>query len=456
MHRFAVDYLKEWKTKPNRKPLVIRGARQVGKTHLVRLFSEECFDQIVEINFERNPEVAALFTSNDPLKIVQLLELQFNISIRQGSTLLFLDEIQATPEVFASLRYFHEELPGQHIISAGSLLEFALKEATFSMPVGRVEYLHLGPMQFEEFLLAAGETKLPDYLNHFLPHDSIPEPIHQKLMEHHRNFLVTGGMPEAIMAYLNHNSWQQCESTKNSLISTFQDDFNKYAKRIKNQHLLLLFKKIPLLVGNKFKYVNVDRNERAGDLAKALNLLFMARVAYSVYHSSCTGVPLGATINSKKFKALFLDVGLMSTISGLNLLDFEKAGDVMTVNAGSICEQFIGQHLLYSGHFYQEPEVHYWAREKKNSSAEVDYVVTDGTSIIPIEVKAGKGGTLKSLHMFLREKNIPTGIRFNSERPSLLEQKTALPDGKNKTYALLSLPLYLVSQTRRLIRQLTT
>jgi len=200
----------------------------------------------------------------------------------------------------------------------------------------------------------------------------------------------------------------------------------------------------------------VDRNERSGDLANALNLLCHARVAYRVHHSSCSGIPLGATIDPKRFKVLFLDVGLMSTATGLNLIDYEKAGDVMRVNAGAVCEQHIGQHLLFSQHLYCEPEVHYWVREKKNSSAEVDYVIAEGASIVPIEVKAGKSGTLKSLHLFLREKHCSFAIRFNSDIPSVLDSQTALPDGLNIRYRLLSLPLYMAGQIRRCIRQGTT
>ena len=201
------------------------------------------------------------------------------------------------------------------------------------------------------------------------------------------------------------------------------------------------------------KYVNIDRNERSADLSRALALLCRARVAYKVFHSSCNGVPLGATIDEKKFKVLFLDVGLMSTATGLNLLDYEKAEDVMVVNSGSICEQFIGQQLLYSQQSYREPELYYWAREKKNSSAEVDYVIAEGSAIVPIEVKAGKSGTLKSLHMFLRDKSLALGVRFNSDIPSLLTLETKLPDGQYLKYQLLSLPLYLAGQVRRFIRQ---
>ena len=453
MYRFALEDLNTWRLSPNRKPLVVRGGRQVGKTYLIRLFAKENFENLLEINLERDPEVASLFTSKDPQKIIQLLELQFNIPIKLGATLLFIDEIQAVPQVLSSLRYFYEEMPGLHVIAAGSLLEFALEEPAFSMPVGRIEYLHLGPMQFEEFLIADGKDRLEDFLNNLSPGEDIPEPIHLQLLGLLKIFLVTGGMPEAIAVYLKSNSWQKCDSVKHSLLLTYQDDFSKYKMRVHHQRLLLVFKKLPILTGKKFKYVNVDSSERSADLARALSMLCHARVAYKVFHSSCSGIPIGATINENKFKVLFLDVGLMSTATGLSLLDYERAEDIMMVNGGAICEQFIGQHLLFSQQSYREPEVHYWVREKKGSSAEVDYVIAEDTAIVPIEVKAGKSGTLKSLHLFFREKRPPLGVRFNSDTPSLLTLETALPDGQNLHYRLLSLPLYMVGQVRRLVRQ---
>ena len=451
MDRFALNYLEKWRSKANRKPLVIRGARQVGKTYLVRLFAQERFDHLLEINFERHPDAASLFASMDPKAIIQMLELQFNMPVRPGHTLLFLDEIQAAPEVLACLRYFLEELPELHVVSAGSLLEFAMEEPVFSMPVGRIEYLYLGPMQFEEFLVAAGEKNLAAFLGNFTFQDTIPLALHARLMGLLRKFLVTGGMPESLNIYLKTNSWQECEAVKHTLQTTFENDFNKYGGRIKHQRLQLVFRKIPLLVGSKFKYVNVDRNARAAEVANALRLLCQARVAFPVHHSACTGIPLGATSDERKFKVLFLDVGLLSTATGLNLLDYEKAEDVMLVNAGAVCEQFVGQHLLFSQVFYREPELHYWVREKKTSSAEVDYVIARGASIVPIEVKAGKGGTLKSLHLFLRERRLSLGIRLNAEPPSLLDLKTALSHGRNVSYRLMSLPLYLVGQVRRLL-----
>ncbi|KPA11123.1 ATPase AAA [Candidatus Magnetomorum sp. HK-1] len=454
MYRHATKYLMDWKKKDNRKPMVIRGARQVGKTYLVRKFARECFDNMLEVNFEKDFEIATIFKSKNPRKIIQLLELQYNIHLKPGATLLFLDEIQAAPEILASLRYFYEEFPELHIISAGSLLEFALEEPIYSMPVGRIEYLFLGPMQFEEFLKAFGEDKLCNFLETYQINEDYSEMIHNRLMELFRIYLVTGGMPGPLSAYVKNESWQACEEEKNALLITFQDDFNKYGTKIKTQKLQLVFKKVPLVVGTKFKYVNISRDDKPNEIAKALDMLCLARVVHRIFHTSGTGVPLGATINDKKFKSLFLDVGIMSSISGLNLLDFEKAEDVILVNSGAICEQFIGQHLLFSKHLYQEPELHYWVREKKGASSEVDYLISEGPNIIPIEIKAGKTGSLKSLHMFIKEKKSSFGLKFCSSPPSMFDNETVIISGEQISYRLLSLPLYMVGQCRRLIREI--
>jgi len=451
MYRKAEHYLKSWKVKSNRKPLVIRGARQVGKTYLVRSFAKE-FTNIVEINLERDPEIGQLFASNNPAKTIKLLGLQYDQMITPGKTLLFLDEVQAQPRVFAALRYFYEEMPNLHIIAAGSLLEFSLEKPTFSVPVGRIEYLHLGPMQFDEYLQAVATNNLVDFLHQFELGDELPSPLHNKFLEHLKTFFIVGGMPEAVKTLKETNSWQKCKEVKTGIISTFSDDFNKYGARVKEFTLQNLFKKIPLQVGQKFKYVNIDRNQRAAAVAQALQLLCQARVATRIHHSSANGVPLGAEINEKKFKVIFMDVGLMCTVCGLNLLDFEKAEDILLINNGAVCEQFIGQHLLYSLDYYQEPELYYWVREKKNSSAEIDYLISRGPTIVPVEVKAGTTGTLKSLQLFLKEKNRGSGVRFNSGAPSVLECSGTMQINNKTPFRLISLPLYMVGETRRLLK----
>lgn len=449
MYRFALDYLKRWQVSSTRKPLIIRGARQVGKSYLVRMFAEN-FENCLEINFERDVDTASIFKLNDPAQICRLLETRFEQKIIPGKSLLFLDELQAAPSVFTSLRYFYEKMPDLHVIAAGSLLEFVLEQHTFSMPVGRVEYLHFGPMLFEEFLVASGREKLHEFIRNYTLDVEMPEAIHAELNRFLRQYLAVGGMPEVVQVYTETGSLYDCDAVKQSLLSTYQDDFGKYGTRVRHDRLRKVFLNIPGQIGQKFKYANVDREERSVNLGRALHMLCLARVAYPVRHTSANGLPLGAEADDRNFKALFLDVGLLCRSLGLSLLDFEKAEDVMLVNTGAVCEQFVGQHLLASREFFEDPELYFWMRQKRNSSAEVDYIISVGQKILPVEVKAGKSGTLKSLHLFLREKKCDLGVRLNSEPPSLMSVQTNLPDGDNKPYRLLSLPLYMVGQLKRL------
>ncbi len=450
MRRIAFDYIREWKDRTTRKPLVIRGARQVGKSFLVRLAAQDLFENLVEINFERMPDLASYFASKSPLKILSLLEARLNVSIEPGKTLLFLDEIQAAPEVFATLRYFHEELPGLHIIAAGSLLEFVLQEHSFSMPVGRIEYMHLGPMTFEEFLLACGREKLQQWLKGYTLEENVPEGLHQELMGLVRQYCVVGGMPEAVAVFAQKGSYRDCEQSQQSILSTYRDDFSKYSTKAQHRRIEKIFTAIPRLVGRKFMFSHVDREDRARELGMALHLLCLARVAHQVRHCHGNGVPLGAEADDRMFKVLFLDVGLLCRSCGLRMPDIEQAGDLMLVNNGAVCEQLVGQHLLMSGAFYEDPALNCWIRERPNSSAEVDYLIAVGPHVIPVEVKAGATGRLKSLHLFLDEKNRSFGLRFNADVPSLLHTQTAQSGGKAKPFRLLSLPFYMLGQARRL------
>ena len=446
-----MDYLVSWKNNPRRKPLILRGTRQVGKSYLARKFAELHMGGIAEINFEKTPEAGDLFADKSPMKILPRLEMFTGTKIISGETLLFLDEIQAAPDVFASLRYFYELMPSLHIIAAGSLLEFVLRNHEFSMPVGRIEYIHLGPVTYEEYLAGSGKAHLADLLGQYEIGNELPLPVHEQFMGAFREYLAIGGMPESIQAFVDSSSFLESDKVKQSILSTYQDDFSKYGTRVNVQRVRRVFQKLPMLVGGKFMHSHVDKEEQARGIGDALRMLCLARVAYKVHHSSCNGVPLSAEADEKKFKVLFLDVGLLCRACGLSLLEFEKAQDIMMVNSGAVCEQFIGQHLLYSKQFFEEPELHYWSREKSQSSAEVDYVLSQGNQIIPVEVKAGKTGRLKSLHAFLKEKKCRFGIRFNADLPSLLDTAAVMPTEESFDYRLLSLPLYMVGQVRRLI-----
>jgi len=448
--RIAMGYLREWKRSSRRKPLVLRGARQVGKSYLVRQFGREKFENLVEINFELDGQAAALFESLDPREIVPRLELHTGSAIRAGKTLLFLDELQAAPKVIPSLRYFRELMPDLHVVAAGSLLDFALGETEHSMPVGRIEYLHMGPMTFEEHLLAGGHDRKLEYLRGWTPGLPVDGVAHQRLMGFLRTYLVVGGMPEAQAVWHESGSLRSVEDVKQSILTTYEEDFAKYRGRVDVVMMRGVFRKLPLLIGRKLVYTAVDRNARARAVGGATDLLCRARVATKVKHTDAVGVPLGATVDDRKFKVLFLDVGLAATACGLSLLDLERADDVTMVNSGAICEQLVGQHLLHSARPNVSPELCYWVREKRNAAAEVDYVLASGPAIYPLEVKAGSSGKLKSMQVFLLEKGLRFGVRLDSNPQSLIAARTALPGDSNIGYDLLSLPLYMVGQVPRL------
>ncbi len=347
--------------------------------------------------------------------------------------------------MLASLRYFYEDLPQLHVLCAGSLLEFALEALTFSMPVGRIEYFYLGPMTFDEFLLALGEQGLLDFLMHYHMNDEIPIAIHQKLLSLLKTFLIIGGMPEAVQAYVSNQDFLMVERVKRSILDTYQDDFSKYSAVQPPYLLRSIFETIPGLIGQKIKYSQINPNVKSGIIANKIRLLAMAKIMTMVYHSSANGLPLGAQVNQKIFKLIFLDSGLLSTQLGLSFLDLYKVEELNLVHSGMLAEQFIGQHLLYMKPYYEPPHLYYWRREMKSSQAEIDYVISYRQKIIPIEVKAGKTGTLKSLHLFMAEKNALLGVRFSSQLPSLVS------DSQGKT--LLSLPLYMVGQLTRLLSE---
>lgn len=452
MYRKALEYLKKWDSGKAHKPLVVRGARQVGKTYLIRDYAKSHFKNLVEINFDLTPEKEAYFKTGDINEIVQLLEADLNQKIQPGETLLFLDEIQAAPHVLHKLRYFYEKIPDLHIIAAGSLLDFLLKKTKFSMPVGRIEYLHLAPMTFEEFLLAFGESKLHDFLQAFTLEKTFPLPLHEKLMKYFQKFLLIGGMPGAVKQYVQNADIERTLREHHSIIQSYIDDLNKYAGKHNQNTLQSIFRKIPFLLSEKIKYVNIIPDLKSGEVSACLELLELARVTSRVYHTAANGIPLGAEKKERDFKLLFLDVGLASTILGLRLNEIYLADNPMAINKGALCEQFIGQHLLYANEPFIPPETYFWNRQNKNSTAEVDYIHTFAQNIVPIEVKAGKTGTLKSLHLFLQEKNRKFAVRFNADIMSVGNFKLNTKNQDKKDFRLISLPLYMVGQLNRIIQ----
>ena len=451
MKRNAFKYLVEWKKREKRMPLVVRGARQVGKSYLVEDFAKQEFASWLTVNADRDRAFLHRIVNESPARMLQLMELEYRCRLIPGSSLIFFDEIQAVPEIFARLRYFHEEIPNLHVVAAGSLLDFVLEDHLFSMPVGRIEYLYLGPMTFGEFLDATGNAQWNEFLSSFGCRDQIPESAHVTLQRLFRTFIMLGGMPGAVDVYVRSGSLLEADRIKESILGTLRDDFTKYSRRMTHDRLLNVFERLPAQIGRKFKYVNVSREESAREIGHCLHLLERARLIYRVRRSSCSGLPLGAEAKEEWFKILFLDVGLLLRACGLGAADVERAPDLMMVNAGAVAEQVAGQHLLYARPSWEQPELYCWAREKPTSAAEVDYVLARGARIIPVEVKAGKTGRLRSLWQFMAEKKACFALRLNTDMPSLLDVTDTMHDGQRVSYRLLSLPLYLLDHVSRLI-----
>ncbi len=448
MKRRAEQFLSEWRVRPGRKPLVLRGARQVGKTYLVENWGRQHFQSVLKVDLERERDLHSLFSQPDPKRMIEELTLLKGQLLTPGETLLFLDEVQACPSALAMLRYFHELMPDLHVIAAGSLLDFALRDFTHSMPVGRIEFLHLHPMSFEEFLEAVEGSALTEYLGTISLGQPISEATERKFLEAVRRYFFIGGMPEAVRVYVERKDLLEVQRVQTALVQTVQDDFAKYGPRRMQELMRKTYRHAAENVGRKLKFVNVSRENRAVDVRQAMELLTQSRVLQAVYHTSANGLPLGAERDERHFKLLFLDVGLVNRMCGLNLVGSE---DLITVNEGLLAEQFVGQQLLCGGPPFEDPQMFYWAREARNANAEVDFVISRDQDILPVEVKAGKTGTLRSMFQFLSEKNRQRAVRFHL-RPPILEDILLAGEG-SRAVELLSLPLYLVGQLDRLMSE---
>lgn len=424
MKRDIFIQLEKWQQTAERKPILMRGARQVGKSWLVRQLGK-CFHNFVELNFEENPDLSTFFAGNlDPQPIMNNISNYLGIPILPGKTLLFLDEIQACPRAITALRYFYEKMPTLHVIGAGSLIEFELQN--ISMPVGRIESLYLYPMSFGEFLEASGRTELRRELQSKIAL-KIPDALHRQLLTFVRDYTLIGGMPEVVQHYVKTQNLMECQQIQTSLVDTFQKDFAKYAKKSQVNYLRLLFEATPLQLGHKFVYTHLSQDIKSRELSAALDLLEMAGLAYRIFHSNCSGLPLGATTNLKNFKVLFFDIGL-----ALRLLDVDTKAlflnpDITLINKGALAELFVGLELIAYSDPHQRAKLYYWHREKQGAQSEVDFVTTVSNRITPIEVKSGHQGRLYSLKRFLEEKNAENGIKISQSPYAATEKITEIP-----------------------------
>ncbi|MBN2891906.1 MAG: ATP-binding protein [Bacteroidales bacterium] len=419
MKRLITNKLLAWKDKKNRKPLIIRGARQIGKSHTITEFGKKHFkNKIHIINLEQNPEYCSIFKKNfDTERIISELEIVLGNKINTGNDLLFIDEIQECPEAITSLRYFYENSPDLHVIAAGSLIEFALKDVSF--PVGRVQILEMYPMNFYEFLLATENNTLAEKI--ISKPENLSDIILEKALDELHKYFIIGGMPECIKTYANSKSLIDVFEIQDNLISTFRQDFSKYSGHSDKRCLNSILTSISQNIGVQIKYTRLSDDFSSPTIKKAFELLETARLFSKVKASSPSGIPLGANASEKIFKAVFLDIGLLSRLNGYSVgLPLNKK-NISATFSGMMAEQFVGQELLSAGH----KELFYWSRSQKSSKAETDYLTEQEGKIIPIEVKSCSAGRLRSLHLLLETfKNIEIAYVFSENNFSVLpEQK---------------------------------
>jgi predicted AAA+ superfamily ATPase len=451
MQRSCVPFLRQWLISDNRKPLVIRGARQVGKTWLVRHLAESSGKKLIEINLEKYPKLASVFSSNDPQLIVKQLGSALETHIDPLQSLLFIDEIQETPELFSKLRWFAEDMPQLPVIAAGSLLEFVLGKQALSMPVGRISYMYLEPLSFEEFLMAHERHELLDQIKTFSFKEGISEFAHEKLIGLFKEYVIIGGMPAAVATWITTQSLPEVSRIHNDIMRTYRDDFGKYSGRIPIQRLNEIVTSVPKRLGEKFVYTAVNPDVRLSSIKDALELLCQAKLCHLIKATSANGVPLAAEVIGHYIKVILLDVGLISAELGLSLHELDSIQELDLVNKGGLAEQVVGQLFRTISPNYQEPVLYYWLSTEKHASAELDFVIQHGSKVVPVEVKAGSTGTLKSLHRFMHLKKLSLALRISSAMPMVSTVRVNDTQGTPISYELRSLPFYLISQVHRLL-----
>lgn len=448
INRHIDSQLEGWKNNPNHKPLLLRGARQVGKSRSVRNLGSK-FKNFIEVNFEKRPELKELFVRNhDVRQIAAELGKIFNTPVIPGETLVFLDEIQDCDAALNSLWFFKEDYQELHVIAAGSLLEFALKRLK-SYGVGRIRSLFMYPLSFDEFLIALDKKQWVDAIHEASPDAPLNDIIHTELIKIFRIFMIIGGMPASVRAWIETQDYLESAAELKDIQQSYYDDFVKYESKIDPQLLKNTLDAVVVQTGKKFVFSHVMGGYRPEEVRKALSMLTDAGLIKPIKHTAANGIPLGAEINDKFIKYQFLDSGLLLQILDLNFGGISQVtSDILTssatdlVNKGGLAELIAGWEMVKSANASSRPELYYWENLSRGSTAEVDFVITHAMNILPIEVKSGTSGKMKSLRLFIERKNLQKGIRSSLENFGILSYES-----ENKSQIQISIiPIYAIGQ----------
>ncbi len=454
--RNIFKYLTDWRDQVirnpgSRKPLVVRGARQVGKTFAIEAFGRQHFAQMIKLNLDKDEDRALFSKVQNAEQFIRTLELRVKAEITPGQTLLFIDEIQNSAVALKQLRYFYEELPGLHVIAAGSLLDVFINRHKLEMPVGRVEYCYMHPLGFDEFLDATGNTRLLELIRTTYKPDQIEDAAHELCNKAFLEYILIGGMPQAVASYVAGETPHGLERIYESLMVGYRDDIGKYATSAQSVYLRHCLENAPRSVGMQIAYNHfADSDFGSREISAAFDTLEFAQLVTRVFSSRSLAQPLVQN-RRKAPKILFLDVGLVNYKLGqrekiLSLTHLEN------VFQGQVSEQVVGQTLRYLGES-TEQRLCYWYRDKKGSNAEVDYLLSFKDQIIPVEVKAGSSQKIQSLHTFIDERaklalgSKQVAIRVHSGKfvESVLRSR-----GGNE-FLLISVPYYLLFRIQEII-----
>lgn len=441
--------LLEWKNSERRKPLLLRGARQVGKSWAVEHLGKT-FDYFIEVNFEKRPEMLDVFRKiHDVHELTANLGMYYNTPVVPGRTLLFLDEIQKSSDAIQSLWTFKEDYPELHVVAAGSLLEFALQELP-SFGVGRIRSLFVYPFSFDEFLAAEGKTAWVKAKQEANKEKPLLTPLYNDLVQHFRMFLMVGGMPASVATWISTHDYSQCQAELDDIQLTYYDDFPKYAKKVDPTLLRNTLQSVVMQTGEKFTYSQVEGGYRAEEVKKALKLLCDAGIIKRVSHTAGNGLPLGAEVNDKFRKYIYLDSGLLLRILELDLGGARQLTELIIagtaedlVNKGGLSEMVLGWELVKYNNPRTQHELYYWENTAEGTCSEVDYIIARNLKVLPIECKAGTSGKMKSLYEFMRQKHLTQAIRTSLENYSELERIDK--QDKDVVRRVQILPLFAVS-----------
>ena len=401
MKRHVYTQLLKWKQSKRRKPLLLQGARQVGKTWLINEFGKREYANYVYLNFEQNPGLSTLFSGElSPPKIIENISLFLGKKIAEKNTLICFDEIQNIPNALTSLKYFHEQAPQFHLIAAGSLLGVKIGKTT-SFPVGKVNFMNLYPLSFLEYLEAIGENLLVNMLSNFSDIETLPEIIHNKLLDHLKMHLFLGGMPEVIQDYIDNQDIATVREIQHEILEAYRQDFSKYSDIVQALKTTELWHSVPFQLARenkKFKYSDVRNKARASDFDQTLEWLKNAGLIHPAYHLKTPKLPLSAYAEYSKFKIYLLDTGLLAAMLNINSDIIIKPNKLFTEYNGAFIENFVGIELIKSG----EKNLFYWT---SGSQAEVDYIFQIANEIYPVEVKSGMDRNIKSLRSYSKKYN---------------------------------------------------